>query len=72
MTCTTNPPVSRVASQSADVESIQAEQAGRLFDQRRDHLADKAEHGRLIGRVGVDDRRPLPLPSRSSARVRVS
>jgi hypothetical protein len=32
-----NAPVSRVASQSADVESIQAEQAGRPSDQRRDH-----------------------------------
>jgi hypothetical protein len=67
-----NAPVSRVASQRADVESIQAEQAGRPFEQRRDHLADQAEHGRLVGRAGVDDRRPLPLPSRSSARPRVS
>jgi predicted DNA-binding transcriptional regulator YafY len=41
-TCTVNTPVSRVASQSADVESIQA------------------ERGRLVGRVRVDDRRPLP------------
>jgi hypothetical protein len=67
-----NAPVFRVASQSADVESIQAEQATRPFDQRRDHLADKAEHGRPVGRVGVDDRRPLPLPSQPSARPRVS
>jgi hypothetical protein len=61
-----------VASPSADVESIQAEQAGRPFEQRRGQLADKAEHGRLVGRVGVDDQRPLPLPSRSSVRPRVS
>jgi hypothetical protein len=66
-----NAPVSRVASQSADVESTQAEQACRPFDQRRDQLADRAEYGRLVGRVGVDGRRPLPLPSRSSAGPRV-